>query len=586
MKTFPKTLAGFYMQYGVKPFIWTLVPWFFLAIAWRLTNSVLMPYLQKAFLALFDQPIPAGTGISFVMPIVSTIAVVGVLSVLVHVWDDVLWVRLRAKTGNHLSEILNRYVHHQSMSFWTGRIIGKTNEQIGFLKHGFDILVHAVVILSSLLVILLNFGLILQVNKQIALVFLIAVTFYVVYSVWRTKSLGESYKKYSKSASSLGGQLIDSMSNFLSVKLFARNEKEHVHVKPLRQRVIDEKIYAGMMERIFWAVPEIIVGLLFAVILFMCGKLYLSGEMQVSDIAFTITMNFIVMNNISRIISDIPGVAERLGAASQSYKELIAPIEIVDAPDAPSIKVSRGAIEIRNVSFKYNKKLVLDNLSLNIKPGEKVGLVGLSGAGKTTLVNLLMRLYEPTKGEILIDGQNINNVTQNSLRENIGFIPQDTMMFNRTIRDNIGYGKIDATDAEIRRAAKQASADKFIMATTDKYDTLVGDRGIKLSGGQRQRIAIARAFLKDAPILILDEATAALDSETEAVIQDSFEKLSKGRTTIAIAHRLSTLRNMDRIVVMDGGKIVESGTHNTLVRKRGGVYAKLWKMQSGGFIQE
>ena len=225
------------------------------------------------------------------------------------------------------------------------------------------------------------------------------------------------------------------------------------------------------------------------------------------------------------------------------------------------------------------------DFSLTIKPGERVGLVGLSGAGKTTLVNLLMRFYDVDSGNILIDGADIRDVTQNSLRENISFIPQEATMFNRTIRENIAYGNPTATDAQIRNAAIRASAHKFIMTTEKKYDSYVGDRGIKLSGGQRQRIAIARAFLKRSPILVLDEATSALDSETEVAIQKSFETLSRNRTTIAIAHRLSTLRNMDRIVVMDKGRIVESGTHNALLKKRG-LYARLWKMQSGGFLQE
>jgi ABC-type multidrug transport system fused ATPase/permease subunit len=196
-----------------------------------------------------------------------------------------------------------------------------------------------------------------------------------------------------------------------------------------------------------------------------------------------------------------------------------------------------------------------------------------------------MRFYEPQKGEIIIDGQNINEVRQDSLRENISFIPQDPTMFNRTLAENIAYGKFGATKEEIRKAAKFASADKFIMGTEKKYDSIVGDKGIKLSGGQRQRVAIARAFLKDAPILVLDEATSALDSETEIAIQKSFDKLSEGRTTIAIAHRLSTLRNMDRIIVLDEGEVVEQGIHSALLRKKG-TYYKLWQMQSGGFLQE
>ena len=230
-------------------------------------------------------------------------------------------------------------------------------------------------------------------------------------------------------------------------------------------------------------------------------------------------------------------------------------------------------------------KRILKNLTIDIAPGERIGLVGVSGAGKTTLVNLLMRMYDVVDGAILVDGQDIRNVTQDSLRENISFIPQEPTMFNRTLRENIAYGCDNVSDEQIYAAARQASAHSFIKDATDGYDTLVGDRGVKLSGGQRQRIAIARAFLKNAPILILDEATSALDSETESTIQKSFERLARGRTTIVIAHRLSTLRNMDRIIVLDNGQVIEQGSHNQLVRS-GGVYSRLWKMQSGGFIQE
>ena len=229
--------------------------------------------------------------------------------------------------------------------------------------------------------------------------------------------------------------------------------------------------------------------------------------------------------------------------------------------------------------------MVLKDVTFTVNPGERVGIVGLSGAGKTTLVNLIMRFYDCVSGAIYIDGTDIKKVTQKSLHQNIAFIPQDTTMFNRTIRENIAYGRIGASDEDIFKAAHNAAADDFILTAPKKYDTIVGDRGIKLSGGQRQRISIARAFLKDAPILVLDEATSALDSETEDAIQKSFATLSKNRTTIVIAHRLSTLRNMDKLIVLDKGRIVETGTHKQLLSKNG-IYAKLWKMQSGGFISE
>jgi ATP-binding cassette subfamily B multidrug efflux pump len=290
------------------------------------------------------------------------------------------------------------------------------------------------------------------------------------------------------------------------------------------------------------------------------------------------------MGTIGGLINQIPDIVDQIGSASKSYKELVAPVKITDIENAKELKVKHGKIEFKNISFKYRRKNVLTDLNLVIKPGERVGIVGASGAGKTTLVNLLMRFYDPNHGQILIDGQDIATVSQDSLRENISYIPQEPTMFNRTIRENIEYGRPGATLKEIKEAATEASADEFIKTTDKKYDSIVGDRGIKLSGGQRQRIAIARAFLKNAPILILDEATSALDSETEIAIQKSFDKLSANHTTLVVAHRLSTLRNMDRIIVLDQGRVIESGTHNSLLRKKG-LYAKLWKMQSGGFLQ-
>ena len=322
---------------------------------------------------------------------------------------------------------------------------------------------------------------------------------------------------------------------------------------------------------------------LFGAVLILMLVLYMHGNIKVSEIVFTLSVYQIVQGNIGYIARTIPRLVDTLGSALHSYAELNQPIDVVDAPDAKPLIVSRGKIEFRNVYFKYKNKYVLRDFNLTINPGERVGLVGTSGAGKTTLVNLLMRFYDPTRGGIYIDGQNIKEVTQNSLRTAISFIPQDPMMFNRTLRENIAYGKPKATETEIHRAAHLAAADKFINAAEKKYDSLVGDRGIKLSGGQRQRVAIARAFLKNAPILILDEATSALDSETEVVIQSSFEKLASGRTTIAIAHRLSTLRNMDKIVVIESGRVIEQGSHTKLLRQRG-EYAKLWKMQSSGFV--
>ena len=266
---------------------------------------------------------------------------------------------------------------------------------------------------------------------------------------------------------------------------------------------------------------------------------------------------------------------------------MLTPHEIKNTDTATALKISKGEIKFKNVTFNFNEnKAVLDNISCLIKPGEKIALVGPSGAGKTTFIRLILRLYNLTSGEIFIDNQNISQITQESLRENISLVPQDPILFHRTLKENIRYGKPSASDEEVVRASKLAHCDDFIENLPNKYETLVGERGVKLSGGERQRVAIARAILKNAPILILDEATSSLDSHSEALIQEALDNLMKGCTTIAIAHRLSTIRKMDRIIVMEDGKIAEEGTHEDLANRESGIYKELWELQVGGFIQK
>ena len=284
----------------------------------------------------------------------------------------------------------------------------------------------------------------------------------------------------------------------------------------------------------------------------------------------------------SRILRDL---YEAFADAKEAVEILKLAHGIKDMPGALPLVVTAGALDLNDVHFSFTpKNPVLDGVSLKVKPGERIGLVGPSGAGKSTLVRLLLRLYDIQSGSISIDGQNVKNVTQKSLRESISFVPQDPILFHRSLRDNIKYGKTDATDEEIVAAAKLAHCHEFIETFPSKYGTFVGERGVKLSGGERQRVAIARAILKNAPILILDEATSSLDSHSEMLIQDALDNLMKGKTVMVIAHRLSTIRKMDRIVVIDHGKIIEEGSHDELADKAGGLYAKLWSLQSQGFI--
>ena len=582
-QTLPKSLWGFYFKCGARGHWPMLIFW---ALVFVLANfaELFWPISQRWTIAIFEAEVPAGmTLLEHAMPTILLILGIMLVFDVLHLLNNILRSRWRPIVHNQISEVLNDYVHSQSMRFWTGGMSGKVYSQINYVATGFRVIENFWKVGAIVIIICINAGLIFQINKYIALLFVLSFILRFAYSWAMVKPMNRTAQEASSANSGLTGHMVDSLSNYYIVKLFAGAKNEKKHLKEPRKTQIKTSINSMYVQRWFWGVPMCVWDILYSVVLIMCCILFTNGNIKISDVVFTISVYMSIMGLVSFIVNNIPDIVDMLSSASRAYKELNQPIDVVDASNAEPLIVSHGKIEFRNVYFKYKNKYVLRDLNLTIKPGEKVGMVGASGAGKTTLVNLLMRFYEPTRGQILIDGTDIRNVTQDSLRQNISFIPQDPTMFNRTLRDNIAYGRPSATISEIRHAAHLAAADKFINATEKKYNSMVGDRGIKLSGGQRQRVAIARAFLKNAPILILDEATSALDSETEVTIQSSFEKLAKGRTTIAIAHRLSTLRNMDRIVVINAGKIVEQGTHTQLLRRHG-EYARLWKMQSGGFI--
>lgn len=583
----PKSLWRFYWEYGVKNYRLLLFGWMFMVLA-MFSGGVIWPNFNRWVVALFESPVPADvTFVKYAIPTILLITFLNMFLTASELMRDTISSHLWPRVVNQMSEVLTTYTHKQSMSFWTGKMSGSINTQIdyiinGLVNGGLNELWYC---LGRFSVILINGVLLLKINRYVAYLFVLSLFFRIIYAYFMRKRVKKASEAASGANSALTGKLIDSFSNFSIVKLFAGAEKEKKILKEPREKRISTQMYSRYTMRLFWAVPGFLWDLLFGATILFCCLLYQHGLITVSEIVFTISVYIEVMGAVSGLINRFPEIIDKTAAAKKAYRELVVPLTIIDKENAKNLKVNRGGIEFNGVYFKYRNKYVLKDLSLIVNPGERVGIVGASGAGKTTLVNLLMRFYEPQSGNILIDGQNIADVKQDSLRENIAFIPQDPTMFNRTIGDNIAYGKFGANITEIRNAAKKASADKFIMDTEKGYDSVVGDRGIKLSGGQRQRIAIARAFLKNAPILVLDEATSALDSETERAIQKSFEKLSKGRTTIAIAHRLSTLRNMDRIIVLDKGVIVEEGSHQQLLRKKGKYYS-LWKMQSGGFMQE
>ena len=407
---------------------------------------------------------------------------------------------------------------------------------------------------------------------------------------WTIKRVGPASEAASNARSTVTGRVVDAYTNIHSVKMFAHHALELDYAKEAIEETrrtfqVEMRIYTIMDACLTILTSVLIVGIVgWALVLW--GQNTATVGVVATGAALALRLSAMS----GWIMWALTTFFRQLGVVSEGMETIAQPITLVDAKDAKPLELTRGEIELRDLSHHYGRTSGgLDRINLTIKPGEKIGLVGRSGAGKSTLVKLLLRFYDVEQGQILIDGQDIAKVTQDSLRLNIGMVQQESSLLHRSVRDNIRYGRPDATDDELMAAARQAQAHEFILDLKDPkgregYEAQVGERGVKLSGGQRQRITLARVILKDAPILVLDEATSALDSEVEAVIQDTLYGMMEGKTVIAIAHRLSTIAKMDRILVMDGGTIVEDGTHDALLAK-GGLYAEFWSRQSGGFLK-
>lgn len=417
-------------------------------------------------------------------------------------------------------------------------------------------------------------------------IFLTWIFLHIFVCVWFTKSCDVIQERHGEIRSSLLGKIVDSLTNNFAVNLFYRfaEEKKKIAFGQKQEKAsnIAAWVYA---EKVHCLISLVHFAGFLAGINGSILYLWIHGHITTGQAVQVFTTVWSLSQIMWTLGTSFPNLFRAIGTAKQAYAVMKDPKDIEDFPNAKKLQVREGEIVFENVSFRYGEKQLFENKHVYIKGGEKIGLVGFTGAGKSTFVNLILRFFPVERGKIRIDGQDINSVTLQSLRSSIALIPQEPVLFHRTLRENIAFGKEGANEDEILKAAKLAHCDEFIQAIPKQYEAKVGERGTKLSGGEKQRIAIARAILADAPILILDEATSSLDSVTEKYIQDSFEKLMEGRTTIAIAHRLSTLSAMDRILVFDKGKIVEEGSPENLL-KRGGLYAKMWKMQAGGFLPD
>ena len=433
------------------------------------------------------------------------------------------------------------------------------------------------------------FVMLLLTDLRLAVPMMIWFVLYGLLMRWTIKRVTPASKAGSNARSELNGRVIDGFTNIHAVKMFAHDAAEVAYVQDGMNAARRAFYRLNRIETIMNIMLWVLNGML---VVGVTGGGIILWNMGQASVGMVVATTFLVLriDHMSHwVIHNVGELFKEIGVVAEGLESIAHPITLVDAPGAKDLTISKAAITVRDLSHHYGRDSGgLDQLSLTIQPGEKIGLVGRSGAGKSTLFKLLLRFYDSESGQILIDGQDIAAVTQDSLRAQIGMVQQDSSLLHRSLRDNIRYGRNSASEAEISAAAAQAQADEFIGDLQDLegrsgYDARVGERGVKLSGGQRQRIALARVILKDAPILLLDEATSALDSEVEAAIQDTLYGMMEGKTVIAIAHRLSTIAHMDRILVMDEGRIVEDGSHSELLAQ-GGLYAGFWARQSGGFI--
>lgn len=559
---------------------------FFLSLVWAI-DATILPYLLGKIVDTFNlydgDREGAWSALKWLL--------VGVVVLWVVVESgfrarDFVQARAIPKLEANIRMAMFDHIQHHSPKYFNEHFSGSLSNKINDMTTQVTLLLQNMTIfIPALATCALSIVFFYQVNPLFAMILGVWIFVHLCICFAFTKKCAEYSNIHGEARSSLAGKIVDSLTSNFTVNLFYRFrfEKRHIEVYQKEEQTKNHQARQYVAWMFAWLSVLFIAGGIvlngFMIVRWMQGMLSTGEIIQVFNTTWNVLMIMWFAGEV------IPQFFQSLGIASQALTVMQDPQDILDTPHAKPLSVTKGEIVFENVTFQYGEKQLFQNKAVHIKAGEKVGLVGYSGAGKSTFVNLILRFYPVEKGKILIDGQNIADITLESLRAQVTLIPQDPLLFHRSLEDNIRYGRIDASKEEIVQAAKFAHCDEFIRKCPNGYDTLVGERGTKLSGGERQRIAIARAMLTHAPILILDEATSALDSVTERFIQDSLEKLMQNRTTLVVAHRLSTLAKMDRILVFDQGKIVEQGSHPQLLSQNGH-YSRMWQMQAGGFLPD
>ena len=586
MQNIPKTLFSFAWHF-IRPQFWRFLILIVTMLGWSIQESV-YPYFIKLFIDKITQYSSDKSNIFvFMAPVLFVFIALWLIIEVGFRAYDFLSVKVFPQFRADVRGALFQYATKHSYQYYSDNFAGSIASKISRLPEALEniMIIIFTVIFPVLAAFVINISLLYTANPLFASIMGGWLTFHCFITYIFTKKCAVYSHQHSATITTLNGTIVDILTNITNVRLFANRHFERQYLAKFQ----DEEIQKSYRLMQYNAVMKIFLGLASQTFIFSMvgGGIYAWRENWITLGELTLVLSSINLIGLAWYMGmHLIKIYENIGTCQEALSIVQRAVDIVDASDAKPILITRGEIKFQDVTFHYNKgKKIFKNKTITILPGEKVGLVGFSGSGKTTFVNLILRYFDVESGQILIDDQDIKTVTQDSIRKQIALIPQDTSLFHRTLLENIRYGRLDATDADVIDASKKAHCHEFIDQLEQKYQTLVGERGIKLSGGQRQRIAIARAILKNAPILILDEATSALDSVTEKHIQNSLRQLMENRTTIVVAHRLSTLSDMNRILVFKEGIIIEDGKHENLI-KNDAHYANLWKMQVGGFLPD
>ncbi|KTC78003.1 ABC transporter ATP-binding protein [Legionella brunensis] len=583
----PKKLGAFFLYFIKKQPIAFAI--FFLAPISIVLETTIIPYALKMIVdGVSSQQDNRASAFAAVAPALwlGGAAWFGLVLIirLQNWWQGYVIPKFQAQIRLSVFEYLSRHSYHYFSNQMAGSLANKVNDLPRALEA-----IRMIISwngISTCSAILVSLIILTTINGWFAILLLSWIIVQLGISLYFARNINRYSEENAEDKSELSGRIVDTLGNIGAVKLFARGNDELTYIgKSQKQEAISNKkliIYMNIF-RLFLDIP---VTIMLGVMVYLLISFWQRNLITTGDLVFIFSSFFSIMTQMWYLSHAMADLFREIGVARQALSLIVSPIEVTDAENAKQLEVTEGQIIFENVSFHYEKgNKVFQNKSVIINPKERVGLVGYSGSGKTTFINLILRFFDVEKGRILIDGQDISLATQDSLRESISMIPQDPTLFHRSLFENISFGKLQALESQVIDAAKQAHCHDFIMNLPHGYETLVGERGVKLSGGQRQRIAIARAILKNARILILDEATSQLDSLTEESIQASLFALMQDKTTLVIAHRLSTLLHMDRILVFDRGVIVEDGTHDDLISKSG-LYKAMWDAQVGGFLPE